>query len=97
MPKKRILQKIIIPDAPLKRGTKGMAVINLQRVLQSILKTKGKANPLNIEPGIYGPVTEMMVRHFQGTYGLFPCGTYTELTRLRIKEVLDGSHDKHME
>ena len=97
MPKKRILQKIIIPDAPLKRGNRGMAVENLQRTLQSILKTKGKANPLNTEPGIYGPATEMMVRHFQGTYGLFPSGAYTELTRLRIKEVLNGSHDKYME
>ena len=86
--RKRIQQEVIIPDAPLKRGDRGMAVENLQRTLQSILKTKGKANPLNIEPGIYGPATEMMVRHFQGTYGLFPSGAYTELTRLRIKEVL---------
>lgn len=88
MPKKRILQQIIVPYAPLKRGDKGMAVENLQRTLQSILKTKGKANPLNTEPGIYGPATEMMVRRFQGNYGLFPSGTYTILTKMRIQEVL---------
>ncbi len=86
--RKRIQQEVIIPDAPLKRGDRGMAVENLQKVLQSILKTRGKVNPLTYEPGIYGPLTDGMVRRFQGTYGLFPSGTYTALTRLRIKEVL---------
>lgn len=89
--RKKDITKLIIPDAPIKPGQMGYAVLNLQIVLDYLIKHKTKIS--KIEPGHYGPYTEKMLREFQGSHGLFPNGIYTPVTRLRIKEVLDGTHD----
>ena len=89
--RKKDITKLTIPDAPIKPGQMGYAVLNLQIVLDYLIKHKTKIS--KIEPGHYGPYTEKMIREFQVTYGLFPNGIYTPVTRLRIKEVLDGTHD----
>ena len=89
--RKKNITTLIIPDAPIKPGQMGYAVLNLQIVLDHIIKHKTKIS--RIEPGHYGPYTEKMLREFQVKYGLFPNGVYTPVTRLRIKEVLDGTYD----
>lgn len=89
--RKKDITKLIIPDAPIKPGQMGYGVLNLQIVLDYLIKHKTKIS--KIEPGHYGPYTEKMLREFQGSHGLFPNGIYTPVTRLRIKEVLDGTHD----
>ena len=91
MPKKEI--PLIIPPAPIRPGSFGYDVYNMQMCIDKILKTKGKQTMHKHEPAHYGPMTEKRVREFQDKYGLFVNGEYTPLTRLRIKEVLDGTHN----
>lgn len=81
---------LIIPDAPIRSGQMGYAVLNLQIVLDNIMKTKGRKNLTKLEPAHFGPHTEKELRRFQDKYGLFVNGQYTPLTRLRIKEVLNA-------
>lgn len=83
-------QTLIIPDAPLRSGQMGYAVLNLQIVLDAIMKAKGRKNLTKLEPAHFGPYTEKELRRFQDKYGLFVNGQYTPLTRLRIKEVLNA-------
>ena len=84
---------LVIPHAPCKRGDMGMDVFNLQVCLDHILKYRGKNSLVKIEQGHFGQLTEKAVRDFQAAYGLYINGQFTPLTRLRIKEVLDGSHN----
>lgn len=83
-------EDMIIPDAPLRSGQMGYAVLNLQIVLDHILKAKGRKNLVKLEPAHFGPHTEKELRRFQDKYQLFVNGQYTPLTRLRIKEVLNA-------
>ena len=80
---------LIIPDAPIRSGQMGYAVLNLQIVIDNIMKAKGRKNLTKLEPGHFGPHTEKELRRFQANYGLFVNGEYTPVTRLRIKEVLN--------
>lgn len=91
MPKKSIRHELIIPPAPIKKGEMGLNVYNLQLVLDHILKYKGKASLHTHEDGHFGVMTERALREFQANNGLFINGEYTPVTRLRIKEVLNGT------
>ena len=88
--RKKKERALIIPEAPLKVGQMGYAVLNLQIVLDDILKAKGRQNLVKLEPAHFGPHTERALRQFQDKYDLFVNGQYTPLTRLRIKEVLNA-------
>ena len=81
---------LIIPDAPIRSGQMGYSVLNLQIVLDDIMKAKGRKNLTKLEPAHFGPHTEKELRRFQAKYGLFVNGEYTPLTRLRIREVLNA-------
>lgn len=89
----RKMINIVIPHAPCKLGDMGMDVFNLQVCLDHILKYRGKNSLVKIEQGHFGQLTEKAVRDFQATYGLYINGEFTPLTRLRIKEVLDGNYN----
>lgn len=90
-------KELIVPEITIRPGSMGLNVYNFQCCLDHILKEKGKRKLIDHEPGHYGPMTEARVREFQSKYGLFVNGIYSPLTGIRIKEVLNGSHDKHME
>ena len=81
---------LIIPDATIRPGQMGYAVLNLQLILDDILKAKGRKNLTKLEPAHFGPHTEKDLRRFQAKYGLFVNGIYTPVTRLRIREVLNA-------
>lgn len=91
MPKKSIRHEFIIPPAPIRKGEMGLDVYNLQLVLDHILKYRGKASLHTHEQGHFGIMTERALREFQAKNKLFINGEYTPITRLRIKEVIDGS------
>ena len=84
---------LVIPHAPCKRGDMGLDIFNLQVCLDNIMKYRGKNSLVRNEQGHFGQLTEKAVRDFQESHGLFINGEFTPLTRLRIKEVLDGTHD----
>lgn len=73
-----------LPNAPLKKGDKGMDVCNLQLALTDVGSGQGLAD----EIGYFGPVTELAVRHFQEAHKIHIDGRYTELTRSVLREVL---------
>ena len=91
MPKKSIRHEFIIPPAPIRKGEMGLDVYNLQLVLDHILKYRGKASLYTHEQGHFGVMTERALREFQANNKLFINGEYTPVTRLRIKEVLNGT------
>ena len=84
---------LVIPHSPCKLGDMGMDVFNLQVCLDYILKYRGKNSLIKNEQGHFGPLTEKAVRDFQESHDLYINGQFTQLTRLRIKEVLNGDHD----
>lgn len=84
---------LVIPHAPCKRGDMGMDVFNLQVCLDHILKYRGKNSLVRHEQGHFGQLTEKAVSYFQGSHDLYINGQFTPLTRLRLKEVLDGNYD----
>ena len=82
--KKKVSIIPVLPNAPLKRGDKGMDVLNLQIALTDV----GSGQGLTDENGYFGPVTELAVRHFQEAHKIHIDGRFTELTRSVLREVL---------
>ncbi len=82
--KKRVSIIPVLPNAPLKKGDRGMDVLNLQIALTDVGSGKG----LTDENGYFGPVTELAVRHFQEAHKIHIDGRFTELTRSVLREVL---------
>lgn len=82
--KKRVSIIPILPNAPLKKGDRGMDVLNLQIALTDV----GSGHGLTDESGYFGTVTENAVRRFQEAHKIHIDGRFTELTRSVLREVL---------
>lgn len=82
--KKKVFITPFLPNAPLKRGDRGMDVCNLQLALTDSGIGQGIAD----EIGYFGPATENAVRHFQEAHKIHIDGRFTELTRSVLREVL---------
>ena len=79
--------ELVLPDAPLILGSRGMAVDRLQVCLDTILKYKGKKKLQSIEPHYYGMATLEAVNKFQAQEGLKQ-SFYDKTTRQRLREVI---------
>ena len=81
-------QDLIIPDAPLKMGARGIQVDNLQAILKYILKYKKEP-----EPSYYGRFTEDKVKVIQENLGIRISGVYDNMTRSTLREALHGNNN----
>lgn len=77
---------IYIPDAPLKKGDRGMHVDRLQYALDTILKYRGKNKTSAIEPAYFGDTTMHRLASFQAAQGIKITGVYDSLTRQKLRE-----------
>lgn len=83
--RKKIYQ---LPNAPLKRGDKGMHVVRLQEALDLILKYKGKTQLQKTEKGWYGVRTAIAVYKFRDDSGIRADFDFDETARQKLREVL---------
>lgn len=79
--------ELILPDAPLIVGARGMHVDRLQVCLDTILKYRGKKKLQSMEPSYYGPATMEAVNRFQREQNIKE-GFYDKTTRQRLREVI---------
>lgn len=79
--------ELVLPDAPLILGSRGMAVDRLQVCLDTILKYKGKKKLQSMEPHYYGQATLEAVNRFQREHDIKE-GFYDKTTRQRLREVI---------
>ena len=79
--------ELIIPDAPLARGDRGMHVDNLQNILKYIFKYKKEP-----EPSYFGRFTQDRVMALQDKLGIKITGYYDYMTRTKLREVLHGNN-----
>lgn len=84
--KKKKLNELIIPNAPLKFKDRNLGVMCLQIILDSLYP--GKPSAVKNENGFFGHITETKLRKFQEAKKLHCDGRYTDLTRRVIREVL---------
>lgn len=79
---------LILPDAPLSKGDKGMHVDRLHHCIDNILKYKGKNKTSSLEPSYYGDITRDRILSFQAAQGIRTTGIYDKLTRQKLREAL---------
>lgn len=82
---------LILPDAPLSQGDKGMDVERLQLCLDHYFKLKGKKKITANEPARFGEMTWNYLMRFQAENieGIpFRIGQLDAVTRQRLREVL---------
>lgn len=75
---------ITLPDAPLKRGNTGTAVVQLQDALKAANYAPGTSD------GIFGALTEAALKLLQANGGLKVDGVYDKKTRVYLMTVLGG-------
>lgn len=88
--RKKIYQ---LPNAPLKRGDKGMHVQFLQEALDHILKYRVKDRLQKTERGWYGVRTAIAVYKFRLDYGIAADFDFDKQTREKLREVLHNEHN----
>ena len=84
--RKKIFQ---LPNAPLRRGDKGMHVDRLQEALDRVLKYKGKTQLQKTEKGWYGVRTAIAVYAFRDKMGIKADFDFDDQSREKLREVLN--------
>lgn len=72
------------PNCVLSIGSSGIAVKNLQVILNICLNHEGLA-----VDGVFGPHTRDVLKAYQAIYGLTPDGVYGPKTRARLPQTVD--------
>lgn len=72
------------PGAPLRRGSRGESVAQLQAMLNQVARDYPAIPRVRPADGIFGPGTEQSVRRFQEIFGLTPDGIVGNATWYRL-------------